>query len=109
LAKREEEIFLPGESESIKLDERSPVLKLVQQVRNEAHRFAISFHRQLRSKKGMHMVLDELQGIGPRRKAQLLEHFGSLENLRSASEKQIQDRVGTKTGAKLYSLLHPET
>lgn len=108
LAKREEEIFLPGQSESIKLEERSPVLKFVQQIRNEAHRFAISFHRQLRSKKGMHMVLDELQGIGPRRKAQLLERFGSLENLRNASEKEIQERVGPKTGTKLYCLLHPE-
>lgn len=108
LAKQEEEIFLPGQSESIKLEERSPVLKFVQQIRNEAHRFAISFHRQLRSKKGMHMVLDELQGIGPKRKTQLLERFGSLENLRNASEKEIQERVGTKTGTKLYSLLHPE-
>jgi excinuclease ABC subunit C len=108
LAKREEEIFLPDQAESIKLEERSPVLKLVQQIRNEAHRFAISFHRQLRSKKGMQMVLDEIRGIGPMRKSQLLQHFGSLENLRNATEKQIQELVGMKTGAKLYDLLHPE-
>src|SRR5262249_37623096 len=71
LAKREEEIFLPNQSESIKLEERSPVLKLIQQVRNEAHRFAITFHRQLRTKKGVQMALDEMPGIGPRRKQKL--------------------------------------
>lgn len=79
LAKREEEIFLPGRAESIKLEERSPVLKLVQQLRNEAHRFAITFHRQLRTKRGLQMMLDEIPGIGPKRRERLLLQFGSIK------------------------------
>lgn len=108
LAKREEEIFLPEREYSIKLDERSPVLKLIQQVRNEAHRFAIAFHRQLRTKQGLKMALDEIPGIGMKRKEQLLNRFGSLENLRQASREQIQELLGSKTGEKLFAVLHPE-
>lgn len=108
LAKREEEIFLPDREYSIKLDERSPVLKLIQQVRNEAHRFAITFHRQLRTKQGLRMALDEIPGIGTKRKEQLLNRFGSLENLRQASREQIQELLGSKTGEKLFAVLHPE-
>ncbi|MCI0611719.1 excinuclease ABC subunit UvrC, partial [bacterium] len=108
LAKREEEIFLPEREYSIKLDERSPVLKLIQQVRNEAHRFAITFHRQLRTKQGLKMALDEIPGIGTKRKEQLLNRFGSLENLRQASREQIQELLGAKTGEKLFAVLHPE-
>jgi excinuclease ABC subunit C len=109
LAKREEEIFLPDREESIKLDRRSHVLKLIQQVRNEAHRFAITFHRQLRTKHGLKMVLDEIPGIGLKRKEQILQKFGSLENLRQASRQQIQELLGSKTGEKLFSMLHPES
>jgi excinuclease ABC subunit C len=108
LAKREEEIFLPDREYGIKLDERSPVLKLIQQVRNEAHRFAITFHRQLRTKQGLKMALDEIPGIGTKRKEQLLNRFGSLENLRQASREQIQELLGSKTGEKLFAVLHPE-
>jgi excinuclease ABC subunit C len=108
LAKREEEIFLPNRSDSIKLEERSPVLKLIQQARNEAHRFAITFHRQVRTKRGLQMALDEIPGIGAKRKSKLLEHFGSLENLRKASRQEIEERLGAKTGSKLYASLHPE-
>jgi excinuclease ABC subunit C len=108
LAKREEEIFLPGKSESIKLDERSPVLKLIQQVRNEAHRFAITFHRQLRTKRSMKMALDEIQGIGPKRKQLLLQHFGSLENIKSASLEELKGKIGKAHGERLYAELHPE-
>ena len=108
LAKREEEIFLPEREYSIKLDERSPVLKLIQQVRNEAHRFAITFHRQLRTKQGLKMALDEIPGIGSKRKEQILNRFGSLENLRQASREQIQELLGSKTGEKLFAVLHPE-
>ncbi|HEY4491818.1 MAG TPA: helix-hairpin-helix domain-containing protein, partial [Acidobacteriota bacterium] len=92
----------------IKLEERSPVLKLIQQARNEAHRFAITFHRQVRTKRGLQMALDEIPGIGMKRKTKLLEHFGSLENLRKATRKEIEDRLGIKTGSKLYASLHPE-
>jgi excinuclease ABC subunit C len=108
LAKKEEEIFLPNRSDSIKLEERSPVLKLVQQVRDEAHRFAISFHRQLRTKRGLRMALDEIPGIGPKRKTKLLQHFGSMANLRSASRDEIDQLVGARIGSQLYASLHPE-
>jgi excinuclease ABC subunit C len=108
LAKREEEVFLPNRPDSIRLDRRSPVLKLIQQIRDEAHRFAITFHRQLRTKKGMAMSLEEIPGIGTRRMEQVLQHFGSLENLQKASLEQIQQILGQKTGSKLYSSLHGE-
>lgn len=106
LAKREEEIFLPDRSDSIKLEERSPVLKLVQQLRNEAHRFAITFHRQLRTKRGLQMLLDEIPGIGPKRREKILQQFGSLEMLRTASENQIQELLGDRNGSKLFAALH---
>jgi excinuclease ABC subunit C len=108
LAKKEEEIFLPGRSDSIRLERQSPVLKLIQQVRDEAHRFAITFHRQLRSKKGMRLSLDEIPGIGMKRKEQVLQHFGSMENLQKATLEQVQKILGQKTGSKLYSTLHGE-
>jgi excinuclease ABC subunit C len=106
LAKREEEIFLPNRSDSIRLEERSPVLKLIQQVRNEAHRFAITFHRQLRAKQSVKMLLDEIPGIGEKRKTKLLQHFGSVENLRNATREQIQEQLGAKVGDQLYQALH---
>ncbi len=108
LAKQEEEIFLPGRKESIRLEDRSPVLKLIQQVRDEAHRFAITFHRQLRGKQAKRMALDDISGIGEKRKAKLLQHFGSMGNLRNATKEQIVKQLGPKTGSKLYETLHPE-
>jgi excinuclease ABC subunit C len=108
LAKREEEIFLPGRFDSIKLEERSPVLKLIQQVRNEAHRFAITFHRQLRTKRSMELAMDEIRGIGPKRKQILLQHFGSLERVREASKEELQKKLGSVHGDRLYAKLHPE-
>jgi excinuclease ABC subunit C len=108
LAKREEEIFLPNRSDSIKLEERSPVRKLIQQVRDEAHRFAITYHRQLRAKHSKRMALDEIEGIGPKRKKKLLQHFGSLENMRNATREQLQEQLGEKTGGRLYGELHGE-
>jgi excinuclease ABC subunit C len=108
LAKREEEIFLPGRFDSIKLEERSPVLKLIQQVRNEAHRFAITFHRQLRTKRSMELAMDEIRGIGPKRKQILLQHFGSLERVREASKEELQKKLGSVHGDRLYTKLHPE-
>lgn len=108
LAKREEEIFLPNRSDSIKLDERSPVRKLIQQIRDEAHRFAITYHRQLRAKHSKRMALDEIEGIGPKRKKKLIQHFGSLENMKSATREQLQEQLGKITGGRLYGELHGE-
>jgi excinuclease ABC subunit C len=85
LAKQEEELFVPGQLESVRLPRRSEALYLVQRVRDEAHRFANEGHRKRRSKVGVASILDDIPGIGPRRRKVLLEHFGSLEGIRKAS------------------------
>lgn len=85
LAKEHEEIFKPGESEPIMLPRTSQALYLVQRIRDEAHRFAITYHKKVREKKGMRSLLDEVPGIGPRRKAALLKRFGNVQAIRDAS------------------------
>ena len=85
LAKRIEEIFVPRKSEPIVLREDNPTLHMIQRLRDEAHRFAITYHRQLRQKSLSVSVLDEIPNVGPRRKQALLQHFGSIEAIREAS------------------------
>ena len=85
LAKRIEEIFVPGKSEPIVLREDNPTLHMIQRLRDEAHRFAITYHRQLRQKSLSASVLDEIPNLGPKRKQALLQHFGSIEAIRAAS------------------------
>ena len=85
LAKRFEHIFLPGRSEPMVLDATSPALLLLRQIRDEAHRFAVSYHRRLRTKGSIKSLLDDIPGIGPKRRRRLLEAFGSIEALRAAS------------------------
>lgn len=97
LAKREEEIWLPAARDPIWLPRRSRVLRLVQHVRNEAHRFAIAYHRSLRSKRTIASELDRVSGIGPRRRAALLVHFGSIERIRQAPIEEIARVPGFST------------
>ena len=85
LAKEQEEFFLPGQSESILLPRDSQALYLVQRVRDEAHRFAITYHRQKRSKASFQSRLDDIPGVGPKRKKAMLKAFGSLKGIREAS------------------------
>lgn len=85
LAKRIEEIFVPGKSEPIVLREDNPTLHMIQRLRDEAHRFAITYHRRLRQKSLSASVLDEIPNLGPKRKQALLQHFGSIEAIRAAS------------------------
>ena len=85
LAKRIEEIFVPGKSEPIVLREDNPTLHMIQRLRDEAHRFAITYHRRLRQKSLSASVLDEIPNLGPKRKQALLRHFGSIEAIREAS------------------------
>ena len=85
LAKQREEIFLPGESNPITLAERSEARKLLQRIRDEAHRFAITYHRTIRSKHSFGSLLDKIPGIGTKRKVALLKHFGSVDAIREAS------------------------
>jgi excinuclease ABC subunit C len=89
LAKQQEEIFLPGRSDSILLPRQSQGLYLVQRVRDEAHRFAITAHRAKRAKTGIASQLDEIPGVGPSRRRALLKHFGSLEGIRAASVDEL--------------------
>ena len=85
LAKQQEELFAPDVPESIMLPRTSPALYLVQRARDEAHRFAISYHRNLRQKTGMESVMDIVPGVGPKRKKMLMRHFGSVQRIRDAT------------------------
>ena len=89
LAEREEEIFLPGRSESIYLDRDSVALHLIQRIRDEAHRLAITYHRKLRSKRNMVSILDHVEGIGPKRRQELWKAFKSLEAMKRASVAEL--------------------
>ena len=89
LAKRFEHIFLPGQSDPIVLRHDNPTLHLIQRLRDEAHRFALAYHRKLRSRAISHSVLDEIPNVGAKRKQALLQHFGSIENIRGASLDQL--------------------
>ena len=89
LAKRLEEIFLPGQAESILLDRHSPALHLIQRVRDEAHRFGITHHRNLRGKASIHSQLEDIPGIGPTRRRALLNHFRTVAALREASVDEL--------------------
>ena len=94
LAKRFEELFVKDVSEPIVLDRTSQALYLVQRVRDEAHRFAITYHRGVRSKAGIQSALDGIQGIGPKRKRALLRKFGSVKGIREAGVEQIAATPG---------------
>ena len=89
LAKRLEEVWLPGEEYPVILPRSSEGLYLLQRVRDEAHRFAITYHRQKRGKAATASVLDDVPGLGPARRAALLKHFGSVRKLRAASVEEI--------------------
>ena len=89
LAEREEEIWQPGAEQPIRLDHRTPELQLVQRVRNEAHRFGIIHHRTLRGKASIHSRLEDIPGIGPQRRKELLKAFGSLKAIRAATEEEL--------------------
>ncbi len=93
LAKRNEEIFLVNKSNPIVLDKYNSALKLLQAIRDESHRFAITFHRTLRDKRIEESILDEIKGIGKKRKIEILKAFSSICELRKASVKDIQNRV----------------
>jgi excinuclease ABC subunit C len=94
LAKRFEELFVPDEDEPVVLPRGSEALYLVQRVRDEAHRFAITFHRQVRGKTSITSALDTIPGIGPKRKKALLRKFGSVKQIREASVEDIASTVG---------------
>jgi len=107
LAKREEEIFMPGLSESLRLPRRSPALRMLQQARDEAHRFALTFQRLRRAKRTVTSELLSIPGVGPNKRRQLLQAFGSLDGVRAASAEQIAALPGfsLKSAQKLLDSL----
>jgi hypothetical protein len=107
LAKRHEEVWLPGEAEPVILPRTSEGLYLLQRVRDEAHRFAIAYHRQKRSKAMTTSGLDGVAGLGEARKKALLRHFGSLKRLRAASVEEVMEvpGVGRRTAETVVAAL----
>lgn len=110
LAERMEEIFLPERDEPILLETASPALHLLQRVRNEAHRFAISYHRSLRQKTSLYSLLDDIPGIGPKRKRLLFDQFSYIDAIKKASEEELSAIKGMdKNSAKaVYDFFHQE-
>jgi excinuclease ABC subunit C len=108
LAKRIEEIFVPGRREALVLGHDTPELQLLQRVRDEAHRFAVTHHRTRRDRQMTESVLDRLPGVGPKRKRALLMHFGSPEAVLAASREQLEAVPGlpSKTAGELYAYLN---
>ena len=110
LAKREEEIFLPGRSDAVRLPRRSPALRMLQQARDEAHRFAITFQRQKRRARTLTSELLKVPGIGPTRRRALLQAFGSVQSVREASLEQVAEVPGFSRAAaeRLLQALNPQ-
>ncbi len=101
IAKRLEEIFFPGDSIPIYLDKRSESLKIIQHLRNEAHRYGLSKHRQRRSKGAIHSELENIAGVGKKTIEKLLQHFSSVSRIKLASTKEIEQVVGEKIAEKI--------
>ena len=110
LAERLEEIWLPDREDSIILDKRSPALHLIQHIRDEAHRFAITYHRSLRGKAQVHSSLEDIPGIGPARRRALLQYFGSIRKMKEAQPEDLLKVQGmTRPAAEaLYAALHKD-
>ena len=108
LAKRIEEVFVPGQSEPIILSRHNPGLQLLQRLRDEAHRFALGFHRQRRESRGFASLFDELEGVGPARRRALLQHFGSVEEMAAASPEELEGVPGVPAAVarRIYAQLH---
>ena len=108
LAKREEEIFLPTREDPIVLPKNNNALKLIQRIRDESHRFAITYHRTLRTKTALHSLLDELSGVGEKRKAALVAHFRTLNRVKEASVSELEkvEGIGKSLAESIYEQLH---
>ncbi len=109
IEKGEEKLFVPERSEPVPLQPHTDALRLVQRVRDEAHRFAITYHRSLRSKSVLRSELGEIPGVGPKRQRALLRRFGSLAGVRSATETDLAEVVGGKLAASIRAVLAPST
>ena len=103
IAKRLEEIFYPGDSIPLYLDKKSETLKIIQQLRNEAHRFGITFHRNKRSKSALNTELEEITGIGEKTVIELLKQFRSVKRIKEASEKELAEVIGVSKAGIIYN------
>jgi excinuclease ABC subunit C len=101
IAKRLEELFYPGDSVPLYLDKKSETLKVIQHLRNEAHRFGITFHRDKRSKSALNSSIETIPGIGEKTMLTLIKHFKSVKRLKLASEKEISEVVGVSKAKKI--------
>jgi excinuclease ABC subunit C len=106
IAKRLEELFYPGDSVPLYLDKKSETLKIIQQLRNEAHRFGITHHRDKRSKSALQTSLETIPGVGEKTMVTLLKHFKSVKRLGLASENEISTVVGLAKAKKIYEFYH---
>ncbi len=108
LAKRDEEVFVPGRTAPIRLDRHDPGLQLLQRIRDEAHRFAVTYHRQRRDTRAFASIFDTLEGIGPARRRAILRHFGSADRFVAASQEELEGVPGlpAKTARAVYAQLH---
>jgi excinuclease ABC subunit C len=108
LAKREEEVFVPGRPDAVRLSPHDPGLQLLQRIRDEAHRFALGFHRQRRDVRSFESIFDEIEGVGPARRRALLQHFGSADRFLAASQEELEGVPGVPaaTARKIYAQLH---
>jgi excinuclease ABC subunit C len=111
LAKRLDEVFLPGRSDPLMIPKSSASLKLLQRIRDEAHRFAIEYHRKLRKKRTIQSELDQIPGIGPKRRNALLTHFGSVEKIKQATLEELlqTEGVNKKVAGNVYKHFHPQS
>jgi len=105
LAKKEEQIFIPNQKDGLRLKRTSPALQLLQNIRDEAHRFAITYHRRRRTKKSFASPLDAISGIGPKRKKALLTKYKSVREIKKAPLKELEKILGAKTAQNLLSSL----
>lgn len=108
LAKKEEIIFTSGKKEGLELDRTSPALKLIQFIRDEAHRFAVSFHRQRRRKKSFSSGLDGLAGLGEKRKKTLLTRYRSIDKIRQAPLEELSSLVGSRVARKIKEAMNDQ-
>ncbi|WP_220150460.1 excinuclease ABC subunit UvrC [Gaiella occulta] len=108
LAKREEAVYVPGSPAPIVLERHDPGLQLLQRIRDEAHRFAVSYHRQRRDTRAFASIFDTLEGIGPARRRAILRHFGSAERFLAASQEEVEAVPGlpAKTARAVFAQLH---
>jgi len=106
IAKRLEELFYPGDSAPLYLDKKSETLKVIQFLRNEAHRFGITFHRDKRSKAALNSSIEEIPGIGEKTMLTLIKYFKSVKRLKSTTEKEISAVVGVSKAKKIYDFYH---